>query len=98
MAAASNNTALASLLLEHGADINAKAQDGSLKRLVGDWTPLHAAVAANGTAMVELLLAGSTDINAIDKVGVNPLPLATCQSSYVGWPYTSPCGSAGEQL
>ena len=55
-------------LLDNGADVNAKANDGS--------TPLHLAVEHNFLAVVALLLEYGADINAKDDWGLTPWDLA----------------------
>jgi ankyrin repeat protein len=57
------------LLLERGADVNAK----NTKAL----TPLHAAAMAGDKEMVALLIANGADINARSEDGWTPLHLAS---------------------
>jgi ankyrin repeat protein len=58
--------AMTTLLLDHGADPNARNWD--------DVTPLHQAVRARNLAVVEVLLARGADPNARDKIrGSTPL-------------------------
>ena len=57
--------AVVTLLLERGADINARNNNG--------WTPLHHAVRHNTSAMVTLLLERGADINARDALGTTVL-------------------------
>ena len=56
------------LLLDHGADVNAKNNNGH-------WgtTPLHAAAHANQRAIAELLIAHGADIHATNLNGRTPL-------------------------
>lgn len=56
------------LLLKHGADIHARAHQGS--------TALHSASAAGHAKCVELLLAHGSDVNALTDIGMNALMLA----------------------
>jgi len=55
----------ASLLLDRGADVDARNRD--------DVTPLHQAVRARNLAAVEVLLVRGADVNARDKRGSTPL-------------------------
>lgn len=54
---ASENTAIATLLIEKGADINAKSQHFG--------TPLHRAIMSGNAELVSLLVARGADVNAI---------------------------------
>ena len=60
--------AVAKLLLEHGADVNAANQF--------DQTPLAGAVAIGKSSVVEVLLAGKADVNISDRWGTTPLDYA----------------------
>jgi cytohesin len=60
-----NQTVVMAILLDHGADVNARGDRG--------FTPLHYAVAGNQTKSVELLLAHGADVNAADDGGWLPL-------------------------
>ena len=51
---------IASLLLRHGADVNAKA----VGKVLGGWTALHSAVKNNALEVVDLLLRHGADVNA----------------------------------
>jgi RNA polymerase sigma factor (sigma-70 family) len=64
-AAHTGNLALAELLLDHGADIDAGTAVGQ--------TPLHAAVLSERPALVELLLARGADPNSTTGRGMTPL-------------------------
>ena len=68
MAASANQKQVAELLLEAGADINAKAAD------YFEGTPLHwAAAAAANVEMVKLLVEAGANVNAEDMNGATPL-------------------------
>ena len=56
------------LLLDKGADVNAKEEVG--------WTPLHYAAAMSHKAIAELLLDKGADVNAKDDGGDTPLDVA----------------------
>ena len=56
------------LLIEKGADVNAKCDVG--------WTPLHNAAAYGHKEIIELLIAKSADVNAKNKDLNTPLDLA----------------------
>lgn len=59
---------LAQLLLAHGADVNARDNDGN--------TPLLDAALSNQREIVKLLLANGADVNAKNKNGLSPLDMA----------------------
>ncbi len=64
---------VAELLLDHGADVNARSQS---ERFARANTPLHAAAANRQLAVAELLVARGADVNARDGSGFTPLALA----------------------
>jgi ankyrin repeat protein len=64
---------VASVLLAHGADVNARSRS---TRFAKENTPLHAAAANKQIALAELLLAHGADVNARDGSGYTPLALA----------------------
>ena len=64
-AAANNRYKTAEVLLNNGADVNAKNKYG--------WTPLHLAAFNNASATAEVLLKQGADVNAKDKYGFTPL-------------------------
>lgn len=64
---------VASVLLAHGADVNARSRS---TRFAKENTPLHAAAANRQIALAELLLAHGADVNARDGSGYTPLALA----------------------
>ena len=64
-------TALAKLLLDHGADVNAANQLGQ--------TPLFGAVTTGNSSVVEVLLAGNAKVNVSDRWGTTPLDYAVPQ-------------------
>ena len=59
---------MASLLVEHGADVNAQANDG--------WTPLHSASSRGFSEVARVLLEHGADVNAQANDGGTPLHLA----------------------
>jgi ankyrin repeat protein len=67
-AAAGRQTEASRLLLEAGADVNA--------RQTGGYTPLHAAAQNGDRALVDLLLARGADLAATTDDGATPLALA----------------------
>jgi ankyrin repeat protein len=69
---------LAALLIERGADVNARSRN---TRFARDNTPLHAAAANRQVAVVELLVAHGADVNARDGSGFTPLALAANSKS-----------------
>jgi ankyrin repeat protein len=64
-AAADGHKSVAELLLAHGADVNAKRNDG--------YTPLHLAGVWDHMDVLEVLLAKGADVNAKDNDGRTPL-------------------------
>ncbi|KAF1970942.1 hypothetical protein BU23DRAFT_590811 [Bimuria novae-zelandiae CBS 107.79] len=64
-AAAYGHEAVAKLLLEKGADVEAKTND--------DWTPLRGAATSGHEAVVKLLLERGADVEAKDNNGWTPL-------------------------
>ena len=62
------HTEVAALLLDFGAEVQAKNQNGHW----GD-TPLHAAAHGNRRAVAELLIARGADTQAVNAVGNTPL-------------------------
>jgi ankyrin repeat protein len=68
-AAVSNgDSGMVVLLLEHGADVNARQQNG--------FTPLHGAAGAGRNELCDLLLAHGADPNALSDDGKTPAALA----------------------
>jgi ankyrin repeat protein len=67
-AAAARRTDIAQLLIEHGADVNARQQN--------DITPLHEAAAAGQIELARLLLARGAHVQAKTQDGKTPLDLA----------------------
>jgi ankyrin repeat protein len=68
-AVARGNEALVRVLIERGANVNAKSVDGS--------TALHAAVHADRPSILDLLLRKGADVAARDRYGVTPLAMAS---------------------
>ncbi|HZM70679.1 MAG TPA: ankyrin repeat domain-containing protein [Candidatus Cryosericum sp.] len=64
---------LAALLLDQGADVNARSRS---ERFARDNTPLHAAAANRHVEVAGLLLERGAEINAKDGSGFTPLALA----------------------
>lgn len=67
-AAWKGHAAVCAMLLDHGADVNARNANDHW----GD-TPLHAAAHGNQRAVAELLLARGADLNALNPAGRTPL-------------------------
>ena len=67
-AVASGSYEAASILIEHGADVNSRGSSASV--------PLHSAAANGDLRLIELLLSRGADINAKMDSGVTPLTLA----------------------
>ena len=64
---------LAALLLERGADVNARSKSETFAQAN---TPLHAAAANRQLEVAQLLVARGADVNARDGSGFTPLALA----------------------
>jgi hypothetical protein len=64
VAAFNDRLDVAKLLIEHKADVNAKATNGS--------TPLHLAAAKGNKDIVEMLIENKADVNAVDNDGWSP--------------------------
>jgi len=73
--------AMATFLLDHGADPNARNWD--------EVTPLHQAVRARNVAVVEVLLARGAEVDARDKGGSTPLRRAVSATGASGTAGTS---------
>jgi ankyrin repeat protein len=58
-------TDLAWRVIQKGADVNARDQDGL--------TPLHVAASQTSGDMLDLLISRRADVNAVDKMGRTPL-------------------------
>jgi len=71
---------VAALLLDRGADVNARSRS---TRFARENTPLHAAAANRQVAVAELLVARGADVNARDGSGFTPLALAANSKSDV---------------
>lgn len=69
---------LAALLLDHGADVNARSKS---ERFARANTPLHAAAANRQVEVAALLLERGADVNARDGSGFTPLALAANSKS-----------------
>lgn len=64
----SQHNGILALLLEKGAELNAKNREGR--------TPLHEAILGGNSVAIDMLLAKGASINAQDKTGSTPLHLA----------------------
>jgi uncharacterized protein len=71
---------VAAVLLDRGADVNARSRS---TRFARENTPLHAAAANRQVAVAELLVARGADVNARDGSGFTPLALAANSRSDV---------------
>ncbi len=78
-AAISGNLDIVRLLLENGAEVNAKTNGGDLPGV----TPIHAAAFEGQTRIVELLLVKGADINAVTQSGYTPLRRSVDQGDLV---------------
>jgi ankyrin repeat protein len=67
-AVATNQVAIVKALLERGADVNARQQQG--------WTPLHGAAGEGKLEIMDLLLARGAQLNAKNDEGKTPLAIA----------------------
>lgn len=67
-AAKSGETARLALLIQHGANVQARMPNG--------WTPLHAAARRGRSASVVALLEAGAKPNVTDNAGITPLHLA----------------------
>ena len=67
-AASRGNTEVVSFLIEKGADVNAKRDDG--------WTPLHSAAYKRREDTARVLIAAGANVNAKTKWGTTPLHAA----------------------
>ena len=70
-AASDNRTAIARVLLEHGADVNRQSSNGN--------TPLHLAAKWNRIETAKLLLASGADVTIRNENGETPQELATTE-------------------
>jgi ankyrin repeat protein len=73
LAAFFGQTGVARLLLDRGADVNARSKSDRFAR---DNTPLHAAAANSRVEVAALLVERGADVNARDGSGFTPLALA----------------------
>jgi ankyrin repeat protein len=73
LAAFFGRTGVARLLLDRGADVNARSKSDRFAR---DNTPLHAAAANSQVEVATLLVERGADVNARDGSGFTPLALA----------------------
>jgi ankyrin repeat protein len=69
VAAAKGRLGVARVLIEHGADVNAKT-------FLDGYSPLHFAVGNGHKEVAELLIAQAADVNAKSGTGATPLDLA----------------------
>ncbi|HUX44214.1 MAG TPA: ankyrin repeat domain-containing protein, partial [Terracidiphilus sp.] len=70
-AASDGRTAIATVLLEHGADVNRQSSNGN--------TPLHLAAKWNRIETAKLLLASGADVTIRNENGETPQELATTE-------------------
>ena len=73
-AAEGNFTDVGQLLVDYGADINAKIK-------AGDFQPIHVAIMTNSIDMLWLLIDAGADIEAPASHGIRPLHLASIRNS-----------------
>jgi ankyrin repeat protein len=73
LAAFFGRSEIARILLDHGADVNARSRNERFGREI---TPLHAAAANRHLAAAEILLDRGAEVNARDRSGFTPLALA----------------------
>lgn len=78
LAAFFGHHALAALLLDRGADVNARSTS---ERFAKSNTPLHAAAANRQVEVARLLVERGADVNAKDGSGFTPLALAANSKS-----------------
>lgn len=69
-----DNTRQIKLLIENGADVNMKVENG--------WTPLHYASSSGGFYSIKLLIENGADVNMKDKIGRTPLMVALTYRDY----------------
>jgi len=67
-AAAADNSRLCRLLIDHGANVNARQQGG--------FTPLHSAAQNGNLKMMQLFLSRGAEVNARTSQGITPLSFA----------------------
>lgn len=72
-AAYTNNVDIAKILIQHGANVNAKTEFG--------WTPLHSAVKWSNAECAAFLLQHGADVNAISQGQQTPLHIASTVSN-----------------
>lgn len=72
-AAYSNNVDIAKILIQYGANVNAKTEF--------EWTPLHSAVKWSNAECAALLLQHGADVNAISQGQQTPLHVAATVSN-----------------
>lgn len=72
-AAYSNNVDIAKILIQYGADVNARTEY--------QWTPLHSAVKWSNAEIAALLLQHGADVNALSEGQQTPLHIASTVSN-----------------
>ncbi len=91
-AASENNSEVARILLENGADPNAAAAKCRFPLLYTEGkTPLHYAASRGHKEVVELLVRAGANINARDSSGATPLHLAVLYADTTGIPHGVSC-------
>jgi ankyrin repeat protein len=73
-AARAGNATVAELLIENGANVEAKTR-------IGEHRPLHVASASGRSAVVAILVAAGADVNALTSTGATPLHFAAASGS-----------------